>query len=89
MRPFFDDLDEFDFDDSPTVARLLREQRREDARFARRRSLGPKHQKIFDDDEDRSNYENYSEDTSYREYDVYDGYDEQEFDLYGDVGREH
>jgi len=92
MRPLFDDFDEFDFDDSRTVARLLREQRREDARFARRRLLGPKHQKQFDDDEDYGQSENYSENTSHRDYDAYDGYDgydEQEFDLYAGIGRQH
>jgi hypothetical protein len=38
MRPLFEDFDEFDFDDSPSVARLLREHRLEESRFATRTS---------------------------------------------------
>lgn len=99
MRPLYDDFDEFDFDDSHAVARLLREQRREATRRASRRSSGPKRHRYDDDDNfsdygDRGGYgsdggyENHREIGSY-EYGDYDDYDEQEFDLYAGIGREH
>ena len=74
MRPLFEDIDEFDFDDSPHVARLLREQRLEESRYAGRKSAGPKYKRSFNNDED--------------EYD-YDDYDEGEFDAYAGVGVDH
>jgi hypothetical protein len=86
MRPLFEDFDEFDFDDSPSVARLLREQRLEESRFASRRAHGPKHKRHFDDDEydDFGNYEEYDD------YDKdYDDYDEGEFDSYAGIGVDH
>jgi hypothetical protein len=91
MRPLFDDLDEFDFDDSPMVARLLREQRREATRRASRRSNGPKHHLYDDFDEDPSDYGGYGDSQAYDEdsSDEYGDYDEQEFDLHAGIGREH
>jgi hypothetical protein len=65
MRPLFEDFDEFDFDDSPSVARLLREHRLEESRFASRKSHGPKHKRPFDD----GDYDEYDE----REFDSYAG----------------
>lgn len=38
MRPTYDEFEEYDYSDSPAVSRLLREQRREEGRFAQRRS---------------------------------------------------
>ena len=83
MRPLFDDFDEFDFDDSPSVARLLREQRLEESRFASHKSHGPKHKRQFDDDSDYD-FEDYDDD-----FEDYDDYDEREFDSYADTGIEH
>lgn len=84
MRPLFDDFDEFDFDDSPSVARLLREQRLEESRFASRKSHGPKHKRQFDDDSDYDDFEDFDDD-----FEDYDDYDEREFDSYADIGIEH
>ena len=85
MRPLFDDFDEFDFDDSPSVARLLREQRLEEARFTSRRAQGPKHKRQFDEYDDfedlTDDYDDYDED--------YQDYDEREFDAYAGIGIEH
>ena len=97
MRPQFDDFDEFDFDDSHTVARLLREQRRDASRRARRKSSGPKRHRFDDDDDNSRDYGGYGSDggyqnhreTAYYECGDYDDYDEQEFDLYAGIGREH
>ena len=90
MRPLFDDFDEFEFDDSPTVARLLREQRRDEIRDARRRSAGPRHHRYLEEDEDDG--EGYGGYTSYREdsnFSDYSDYDEDEFDLYAGLSLEH
>ena len=57
MRPLFDDLDEFDFDDYPAVARLMREQRLADSLFSSRKSAGPKHKRQFDDDDDFDDFD--------------------------------
>ena len=84
MRPLFDDFDEFDFDDSPSVARLLREQRLEESRFASRKSHGPKHKRQFDDDSDYDDFEDFDDD-----FEDYDDYDEREFDSYAGIGTEH
>lgn len=87
MRPLFEDFDTFDFDDSPSVARLLREQRLEESRFASRKSHGPKHKRQFDKDE----YEDFDDFDDFD--DSYDGdfddYDEREFDAYAGIGVEH
>jgi len=76
MRPPFDDLDEFDFDDSPSVARLLREQRREESRFASRKSHGPKHHRQSDEDDDDGEDEDYEDDEE-------DEDDDEDFEDYG------
>ena len=87
MRPLFEDFDEFDFDDSPSVARLLREQRLEDSRFGSRKSHGPKHKRQFDNDDE---YDDFGDNDDYDDYDSYDedygDYDEQEFDSYAGIG---
>ena len=87
MRPLFEDFDEFDFDESPSVARLLREHRLEESRFASRKSHGPKHKRPFDDDEDE--YDDFDEYDEYEDYGDYDEYDEREFDSYAGIGVDH
>ena len=85
MRTLFDDVDEFDFDDSPSVARLLREQRLEELRSASRKSHGPRHKRQFDNE-----YDDFDEyDNDFDDLEDYDEYDEVEFDSYADVGIEH
>ena len=87
MRPLFEDIDEFDFDDSPHVARILREQRLEELRFASRKSAGPKHNRPFDNDEDE--YRDFDDYEDYKDYDDYDDYDEREFDSSAGIGVDH
>ena len=87
MRPLFDEFDEFDFDDSPSVARLLREQRLEESRFASRKSHGPKHKGQFDNDEEYDDSDDY--DGDFDDLDDYDDYDEREFDSYAGIGVGH
>jgi hypothetical protein len=90
MRPLFDDFDEFDFDDNPSVARLLRKQRVEESRFASRRSGGPKHKQQFDEDDDYDDFEDYNDDLEdFDDFDSYDDYDEREFDSYAGIGTDH
>jgi hypothetical protein len=90
MRPLFEDFDEFEFEDSPTVARLLREHRRTEARRTRRMSAGPKHHRYLDEDDEPNEgyggYGSYHEDSKFSDY---DDYDEEEFDLYAGLSREH
>ena len=87
MRPLFDDFDEFDFDNYPSVARLLREQRLEESRFASRKSQGPKHKRQFDNDEEYDDLGNYDDFDDFDDYDEdYDDYDEREFDSYAGIG---
>ena len=80
MRPLFDEFDEFDFDDSPSVARLLREQQLEESRFASRKSHGPRQKGQFDNDEEYDDFD---------DLDDYDDYDEREFDSYAGIGVGH
>jgi hypothetical protein len=76
MRPLFDDFDEFDFDDYPAVARLMREQRLAESLFASRKSHEPKHKRPFDEDDDfDDDYEDYDDD-----FDDFDDYDDREYD---------
>jgi hypothetical protein len=69
MRPFLDDLDEFDISDSARARarRLYEKQRRKDTRLGIGRSSGPRH-KHHDED-----------------YEEYDDYNEDEFDSYARV----
>ncbi len=85
MRPLFDDFDEFDFDDYPSVARLLREQRMEESHFSRTRSLGPRHKRPFDEDDD--DYDDFDDDYGDDDFED-DDYDEREFDSYAGIGRD-
>lgn len=83
MRPIFDDYDDFEFDDNPSVARLLREQRREEIRHAGRKPRGPKDYHELDEFDDSGDYDSFDDDDSYSDY------DEEEFDLYAGIGLEH
>jgi len=87
MRPLFDDLDEFDFDDMPSVARLLREQQLEESRFASRKSQGPKQKGRFDNDGEYDDFDDYDDD--FDDLDDYEDYDEREFDSYAGIGVGH
>ena len=78
MRPLFDDLDEFDFDDYPAGARLMREQRLSESLFSSRRSSGPKHKRQFDEDDDFDDIDD--------DYDDYDDDFDDDFDDYDDRG---
>lgn len=90
MRPLFDDFDEFDFDDSPSVARLLREKRREKSRQAIRKFRGPKNRRYYDEpDEEYEDTETSGQFSWSDDYVDYDDYNEEEFDLYAGIGREH
>ena len=68
MRPFYDDNDEFAFGDVGAIRRIMREQQREELRFARRSKVGPGDRDHWDDDD-------YDDD----DFD-YDDYDDEEFD---------
>mgnify|MGYP000055989137 CR=1 FL=1 len=73
MRPLFDDLDEFAFDDSAAVGRILRQQRKEERQhFASRKPHSPEDEDHFDDTD------------GYDDYEDYDDYDDDEFDEYSD-----
>ncbi|HEX5787729.1 MAG TPA: hypothetical protein VFY03_06085 [Woeseiaceae bacterium] len=72
MRPPFDDLDEFAFNDSAAVNRILREQRKEERRFASRKP----HDSPGDDEN--------LDDMDYDDYEDYGDYNEDEFDEYSD-----
>ncbi len=88
MRPLFDDFDEFDFDDYPAVARLMREQRLEESIFASRsRSQGPKHKRQFDDDDDYDDFDDDFDDLD--DFEDYDDYDDRESGSYTGAGRDH
>lgn len=71
MRPLYDEFEDFDFADSPALSRIMREQRREERRFANRRNDWRRTEEFFDSDEfdDVSEYTVYQED----EFDRYAG----------------
>ena len=88
MRTPYDDVDEFDFADNLDVRRIMREQKREELRLARRRSgRRPGNSERFDDLESNAfgDFGNYG-DTAAVDY---DDYDEDEFDSYSDLGIDH
>ena len=87
MRPLFDDLDEFDFDDYPVVARLMREQRLQESIFSSRKTQGPKHKRQFDDDDDYGDFDDDYDD--YDDFDDYEDQDDREYDSYGRSDRDH
>ncbi len=91
MRPLIDDIDDFDFDDNPYVARLLREHRIEELRHTRSKGAGPKHKRRFDDDDDYDGYDDFDDfDKDFdKDFGDYDDYDEREFDSHAGIGIEH
>ena len=64
MRSVYDDFEEFDLSDSPALGRIMREQRREERRFASRRNDWRRTEDFFEFDEfdDVSDYAEYEED---------------------------
>lgn len=80
MRPFYDDFDEFEFDDSVAVKQMLREMEREDLRMASRRRRGPSNKKRWDDDFDDDLIADNP--GAHEDYEIYDDYDDDEFDSY-------
>ena len=83
MRPLFDDIDDFDFDDNPYVARLLREHRIEELRSLRPKVAGPKHKRRFDYNDDYDGYDDFND------FEGYDDYDAREFDSYAGIEVDH
>ncbi len=80
MHMGYDDFDEFEFDDNEVVRRVLREQAREEIRWAnrRRKGLGDQHRPTHFDYDDSSLDDDF--DNDYEEYGEYEDYDEDEFD---------
>ena len=74
MRPLFDDFDEFAFGDSKAVSRILREQQREERRYASRKPYSPGDEDYLDD---MDGYDDYEEDSEYNEdeFDEHSGLD--------------
>ncbi|MDX1515195.1 MAG: hypothetical protein R3288_00065 [Woeseiaceae bacterium] len=79
MRPLYDEFDDFDFSDSMAVSRILKEQEREERRYASRRFQGPNEDHQYDD-------EDYGD---YQDYDDYEDYNEDEFDNYSGFDSNH
>lgn len=77
MNPGYDDFDEFEFDDSLAVRKMLLEMRREELRQAAQRRRGHTPRKRWDDFDDDDEDEDV-----YGEYDGDDDYDDDEFDSY-------
>lgn len=73
MRPLFDDFEEFAFDDSSAVKRLLREQQKEERRHSFKRAYSPDEDSFLDE------MDSYDEDDDYEEF---GDYNEDEFDNY-------
>ncbi len=78
MRPPFDDLDEFAFGDNAAVDRILREQRKEERRYASR--------KPHDSPDDDEYLDGMDE---YEDYEDYGDYNEDEFDEHSGVDTDH
>lgn len=78
MRKDYDDFDDYDLDDSETLRRILREQAREELRFASRRRKGVSNKYRSDafefDDDDF--------DDDFGDVEDYEDYDADEFDSY-------
>ena len=70
MTRIYEDFDEFEFDDSLAVRKMLQEMRRDELRKAIQRKRGYTQHKNWDD----------FDDDAYEDYDGYDDYDEEEFD---------
>lgn len=65
MRSYYDDEEDFDFADSAAVSRILREQMREQRRFASRHHRGPGDDDDFDDDFDDDDFDDFDASYSY------------------------
>ena len=76
MTRITDDFDEFEFDDSLAVRRMLQEMRRDELREAIRRKRGHTQHRRWDDFNGSDEYG--VED----DYDDYEDYDDDEFDSY-------
>lgn len=72
MTRVYDDFDEFEFDDSFTVRKIMQEIRRDELRRAIERKRG--HSQRWDDFDDNDGYDDYDD------YEEYEEYDEEEFD---------
>lgn len=79
MRHLYDEFDEIDFSDNDMVARIMREQDREELRLASRRgrrSAAKRRHEMFEPVEEFSDVESFDE---------FDDYDDDEFDSYSDM----
>ena len=82
MRKLYDDFEDYELDDSETLRRVLREQAREELRFASRRRRAktkkyPSGTLDFDDELETDDH--------FGDYEDFDDYDEDEFDSYAGV----
>ena len=82
MRPLYEEFDDFDFGDDDIVAKMMREQEREEYRLASRRRSRPSKRHWL---ESLEADEDFSDVSSYEESSAYDDYDEDEFDSYADL----
>ena len=73
MTRIYDDFDEFEFDDSFAVRKMLQEMRRDELRKAIQRKRGNTQQHHWDD---------FDDDDEYGASDDYEDYDDDEFDSY-------
>ena len=81
MRPLYDEFDDFDFDDSAVMARLRREQNREQRRLAnRRKHKAADHHRDLDSYGDIDDLEGYGS---------FEDYDASEFDEHSDLTIDH
>jgi hypothetical protein len=86
MRPSYDDFDDFEFDDSELMKRMLREQNREQRRLASRRYHGPGSRRRSRSYSDYSDYDEFDGVEEYEEFDDFEEYDDDEFDEYAGIG---
>ena len=75
MTRTYDDFDEFEFDDSFAVRKMLQEMRRDELRKAIERKRGHTQHRHWNDVDD-------NDDDDYDGYEDYDDYDDDEFDSY-------
>ena len=81
MRPLYDDLEDFDFDDSAVMDRFRREQAREQRRLAHRRVFGAAGR--------NRDYDDYEDLDDFGDYDDFEDYDEDEFDEHAGLAIDH
>lgn len=84
MRTHSDDFEEFEFDDYPNVAKLMREQELNDLRAqrARKRGRGRKAYDFRDDDEVAGDWPD-------DDFGDFEDYDDDEFDRYAGLSWDH